>query len=255
MQFIEFKKFSSLDSTPAEYQPGSILSLAISLVGNLFLAGLFLSAALFPGNSAKFIFDTGALIFMVELFGISASMFSLGFHGTGTQALTFGNQSRALYIGILLFFMGAMALIYNAWFLFLYFLVSLISKFYGRKSAPDPQKIGMVVILLIFTLFLTSIAAPLLKILMPLPQEIFEYSPAGGGDGLWLSAPQTIIAWGVLYYFLLAAIELEFYLVPRNQKRRYFVIAFLYGFGVFVWRLMLKFLAWQSWRSKQRDKS
>lgn len=215
-------------------------SLVIAVAGNLSMAALYFYAFKSPGLYADFIFKTGMLIYLVEFLSIHSSGMAMGFRrkttgagrveqkvishfsvkagGGGSNILR--ENPRATLFGMYLILVGGISLGLKNWFIPLQFAVSLVSKFYGGKASSDPFKLGLMVILFIASTFAVVILAPLIGFLFPLPQEVLSHK-LPGSSGLFIDTPQTLLAWGILYFASLATMEFALFWrrVIKSQEK------------------------------------
>lgn len=215
MQFkFKFKKPSLSEFLPAGQPQGSISVFALSLGGNLFLAGLFLRALLNPVAHVSFIVQTGIWIFLVEFFSI--------FISRGAET---GRKSGFLsfFTGTIGFLVISIFAIVFGWlflgniYLPLIFLGSTLAKIFGKRAMPDqPLQIYAIPLLLGSLLIVFFIFGPEFWVnLFPFPEEFSQAMPAdwaarrerGEISGEFVDRPQTMLAWGVIYFALASIIE------------------------------------------------
>lgn len=236
-----------------------VLSLIISVGGNLSLAFLFARALLFPLEHLEFVLNTGMLLFLIEFLGIHSSGMAMGianqekepkerdpriifsssvkgFGAQGSRALG-PSQTKIVLIAVYAIFTVAFGLVLKNAVLPLVFFVGLIAKFFGQRlsGAEHPgrvERFGISVVLLIFLAFFVTIFSPFLAMLFPFPSEV---RPSGSGS--WVDFPQSPIVWGALYYFSLAVIDAAFYLKRENTlvwKPFYYASTILLGIMSFL---------------------
>lgn len=134
------------------------MGLSVSVIGNLSIAGFFLSplSGIMPRG---FPADFGMIIFVLEFLNVHSSIVAHSVTKTGYHIQTtsgFLKQNPKLFL-IGFYFLGALTLgmAMQSWVLPAYFAVGLISKFYGRRSAPvDDRVIIHLVFLLLFSFML-----------------------------------------------------------------------------------------------------
>lgn len=239
-----------------------VLSLIISVGGNLSLAFLFARALLFPLEHLEFVLNTGMLLFLIEFLSIHSSgmamgianqekepkerdpriIFSSSVKGFGTQGFrTPGpRQTKIILIAVYAAFTVAFGFALKNAVLPLVFFVGLIAKFFGQRLSgvsgdEHPgrvERFGISVVLLIFLAFFVTIFSPFLAMLFPFPSEV---RPSGSGS--WVDFPQSPIVWGALYYFSLAVIDAAFYLKRENTfvwKPFYYASTILLGIMSFL---------------------
>lgn len=188
-----------------------LFSLLFAIAGNLFLAGIFFSALLFPESHAEFIFRTGLMIFVVEFMSIHSS----GMFASNKIEITIGSRTylsghwfwKFFMILIYSLFVGVFGFLTSNYFLPLMYVVSLASKVFVKRAAVRPLPVFVSVPLLLFSVAFVGITADWWTSLFPFPQEVLSQKRPGS-SGLFIDQPQTLLVWGIVYYFLLAGIEL-----------------------------------------------
>lgn len=207
---------------------GKPSALSVSLGGNIVLAGLFLRALLNPLAHAAFITQTGLWLFLVEFL----SIFVAGAGRSGSRFRRVGDvvSGAAGFLVVaafaMLFGWGFLGNIY----LPLIFLGSTLTKIAGRKAAEDNSSLAFSIPLLLGSLVIVFfvLGPELLVRLFPFPEDFNQYAPAdwvekherGDISGEFVDRPQTLLAWGVIYYSLSAAVELAFFLRARRRGKR-----------------------------------
>lgn len=202
-----------------EYETaGAAASLVLSVAGNLFLGIMFLNALINPSQNTAFIFKTGMLIFLIEFLSIHSSGMAAGLRSKGVHQGTFAYKTsvfgstfarknpKIMLIAAYFIFVVAFALIFRNWFVPLFFFVSLVAKFYGNKATQDKLNIGIMILLFIGTVFVVLPFSALFQAFFPIPQEILGQK-LPGSSGLFVDVPQTLLAWGILYFFLAIVVE------------------------------------------------
>ena len=201
-------------------------ALVSSIGGNIVLAGLFLRALLDPIAHATFIAQTGLWLFLVELLSIFVS----GGAGAGSRLKRAGD---ILNNAIGFFAVSVFALAFG-WALFgnvylpLIFLGSTFSKMIGRRAAPDRSVVTYSIPLLLGSVFIVFVVLgpELLVRLFPFPETFDQYAPVewvaqrqrGEISGEFVERPQTMLAWGIIYYSLAAVIEAALSRKARRQS-------------------------------------
>lgn len=188
-----------------------ILSLLLAIAGNIFLVGIFIGALLFPERHADFIFKSGLLIFVIEFMSIHSS----GMFASDKIDITIGSRTkrsghwfwRFFMIFIYSSFVGAFGIAVGNYFLPLMYFVSLISKVFVNRAAARPMPMFVSIPLLLFSVGFVAATAEWWASLFPFPEEVLGQK-LPGSRGLFVDQPQTLLVWGIVYYFLLAVIEL-----------------------------------------------
>ncbi|MBI2668721.1 hypothetical protein HYX14_02675 [Candidatus Woesearchaeota archaeon] len=196
-------------------------SLIVSAVGNLFLVGLFTQALLFPEDNVKFIFNSGMLIFLVEFLSLHSSgmIFSPEARTVQSRKLfllwkIFTVPIKFILVGVYLLFMLVFGFAFQNWAVPVVFMISLGAKYFGKKTHTHHTSAGISVLLLIGTVFIVTLLAPLWSVLFPFPESVLQQKMSGS-SGIWVDIPQTMLVWGILYYGLLGIIEVISF---RRQK-------------------------------------
>ena len=161
---------------------GQILALTVSVIGNLSLAGLFLSSAFDPSRFSlpK---DFGMIIFVFEFLNVHSTAMAHGMGKTAYSFLNFRPSEAALravkgnsgyvvkvktspgfgflkknpklaVIGFYLLGAIGMGIGFKSWILPAYFAVGIIAKFFGRKATHDDRGIVYLILLLLFSFVL-----------------------------------------------------------------------------------------------------
>ena len=190
-----------------------VFSFLGSVIGNLFLAWLFLRALVWPENHAVFIFRSGLMIYVAEFLTI---------HSAGmTQGPQDGKNSKGLgrfsLLGVYGLFIFLCAYGLKSWFIAIHFWVSLLSKvFFKRSAGRDMGHVlpAFATINLLASTFLVILLAPLLKSIFPMPLEVMAQRMPNS-SGLFVDIPQTLLAWGVLYFTFTALFNI---IVVLNKR-------------------------------------
>ena len=195
----------------------------------MMLAGLFLRALLDPLQHADFIFRTGPWLFVVEFISFFAIDFSL------RQLSKIRVFSAILEGGLAILFFGGFALLFGFFILQdftipLIFFGSIIAKAFGSKAAAEDllvRKTAYCVLLITSALFILVLIPELLIKTFPFPEEVFRaqtsweekmgYRVSGSSGGEFVERPQTLLGWGVIYYFFAATVEIGLFLRARKN--------------------------------------
>ncbi|MBI2668720.1 hypothetical protein HYX14_02670 [Candidatus Woesearchaeota archaeon] len=181
---------------------------AISVVGNLFLAWLFLRAIIAPEQYANFILKIGIMIYVIEFLSVHSGIMLSEREHLGWRAIPRSFMLIALYS---VFALGAGFMAKN-WLVPIIFFVSLIAKVAGLK--PADGKLWISGLLLIGSMGLAMFPAQLLQSHSPLPTGIYE-AILERSSGLE-TRPLIFMFWGVLYYVLSAMLEVFFFFREKD---------------------------------------
>lgn len=219
---FKFKKFGGLGFVSAGQPRKITLVLILSVGGNLFLAGWFLSALLNPIAHINFIVQTGIWIFLVEFFSIFVSGFgekSIQFRFVNILSTAFMFSTIAIFALVFgWLFLGSI-------YLPLIFLGSTLAKIFGQQATSgESYRIYAIPLLLGSTLAVFMIGPEFWVNLFPFPENFSQFQPAdwakriesGEISGEFVERPQTMLVWGVIYFVLAAVIE--FILFKKGLK-------------------------------------
>ena len=187
-------------------------SLLLAIATNLFLAGLFYSALVNPVDFKDFIYKTGLMIFMIEFMSLHSSGM---FFGAAHQSGKTDNKVMTLKLKIVLFAFYSLFVIVFAsatrqWLAALYFLMSLTSKAAYSRSIDAEKRLAPVaagIAMLLLSTLLVVIGAEFLVDWFPFPPDVKAAKPPGQ-SGLFIDTPQTLMAWGLIYFALMSLCEL-----------------------------------------------
>ena len=200
------------------------LSLLAAIATNLFLAGLFYRALSNPLYFKDFIYKTGLMIFVIEFMSLHSSGMFFGpaqqAKKTGKKVMTTKVKSALLVFYIM--FVYAFASATEHWLAALYFVVSLASKALYSRSIDLERRLAPVaagIAMLVISTFVVVFAAPLLANWFPFPPEVLSARPTGQ-SGLFINTPQTLMAWGALYFSLMTLCELVIFRRSLTQSSR-----------------------------------
>lgn len=210
---FKFKTPESADTGAASETRHSKSSAAFSVGGNFILAGWFLSALLNPLAHAVFITQTGIWLFLVEFLSIFA-----GGGASGRMRRIAEMLSTAIgFIVIAIFAFAFGWLFLGNISLPIIFLWSTASKIFGARAAKARPYLPYTIPLLLGSLLVVFVflGPELLVKLFPFPEEFDQYAPAdwvarqesGEISGEFVDRPQTMLAWGVMYFGAVAIIE------------------------------------------------
>ena len=154
-------------------------SLGISLATNLFMVGLFCRALTHPAMFAEFIYKTGIIIFVIEFMSLHSSGMLLGSAATKRKSgqTPFPAKGR---------------------FVLLPFYILMVGVF------------AAAIVMLLVSTFVVIFSAKFLADWFPLPAEVRAARPPDT-SGLFVDTPQTLMAWGALYFSLMTVFEVLIY--------------------------------------------
>lgn len=191
------------------------ISFALSLAGNIFLAGIFVSSLLHPEIKSLF-YQTGAFMYIMEFLSIHSSGIAFGirkhehqnsqqkfanfFSVPGLKNFLRTNQKFSLVFFYTLFATG-IGIIASAWYVPLYFFVSIAIKFFGKKALGDELRIGLPVLLFIMATIISFI-------ILPFFTKIFSY----GAKSVLTDSSGAFMAWGIVYFVSLSFAEIVLFI-------------------------------------------
>lgn len=235
-----------------------IIFFILSLFGNLSLVTVFLSALVYPENHILFLSSTSFLIYFFEFLSLhSAGMFS-GMQMTENSGLQFVRENKKIELELLgkkfsflainlvlvtiyLFFAIAYALAYKNWIMAGMFFISVLSKWLAKKSLSQ-EETGRLAILVMVFLFSTVLIIPMqgwLKAYFPILKPLIVK-----GSGLFQEVPQTLLAWGAIYFSLCIFVESYFFnkSLKALQVSKYYRLLFVLICVLFFWFYLNKVL-------------
>lgn len=192
-----------------------VASLAVPLLGNLSLVWLFAEALLFPLAHVEFVLRTSVAMGFIEFLSAhSSAMLAGGRRQRGGVALPWRLYLVVLY-GLFAAMLGAT---FDNFLLPLLFVVSLVSKVFGRTAKSET--LPVTVFYLVLVIGTLGVAVPLAEALerfAPLPAELAaRFGDASGS----LRAPRLFLVWGTLYYSFAAVLEAVVW-VWEDEVRRW----------------------------------
>jgi len=201
----------------------AFLSLLTSLIGPATLIFLYVQALICPQGQASFIFRAGMAIYIVEFLSIHSSGFLLEDNKVKQKQQQKKKKFNRLFLFVFytIFIFGFMLKL-NCWFIGLYFLLSLCAKLFMSRSVEDdinkPQ-IAFSCINLVGCTFIVVMLASSLKRAFPIPESIISQG-IKGTSGLFVEIPQTLLVWGILYFFFTAVFNITMFFkhTPRAKE-------------------------------------
>lgn len=198
----------------------SPLERGVSALPDALTALYFLSLWLFPLMYGPHAMRNALLLMLVEFLLLHASVF-LG-HTAFSASLS--RQAKLLRIGgFMLFyavFIGLWAFVFRAWWPLLAFGWLLLSKFagvFGREADNAERLVRMKSLWVIGAMaYLGGVFA---TVMLPLPQLGITEKALASFDmpvtGIWAEQPQTLAAFGLLYFGTLALVKWRGWRLPR----------------------------------------
>lgn len=219
----------------------------LALFGNISLLSIFLSALFYPWDHAEFLSGVVIAIYFFEFLSLHSTGMLSGMKLTQESSFkfirdnktfnfyAFGKPVSFLAVNVVLvciyfLFAFSFALAYKSWIVAGMFFISVLSKWMAKKSL-NLEESGRLAILVMAFLFSSAIIIPLqgvLKNLFPISIELTK-----PGSGLFQDVPQTILAWGVIYFGLCTIIE-YYYFDKKLKTDRVSLIKRLLFFGLCV---------------------
>jgi len=210
----KIKNVDVVPLAPDDLPQSSTPAFALSIGGNVILAGVFLSALLDPIAHVNLIVGTGIWIFLIEFLSIFVS------GGVGRAGARLGSI-MANTVG---FFVVSIFALAFGWGLFrnlslpLIFLGSTATKVFGKKATAEQTSGAHSILILLGSVFIVFVvlSPELLTTIFPFPEEFAQYVPtdwatrraSGEISGEFIDRPQTMLAWGVIYFTLTAVTNL-----------------------------------------------
>ena len=184
----------------------NLTSLVIAIAGNIFLIGAFVLSLVFPLKFKYFVINTGPLIVLLEFFSIRAAGQLIEMRKRSSSG---GSQFKLLFFYFL--FAVVISVIFKNWILPFYFILSLLLKIFGLRSAKE--ELNLMWPAFIVSFILTAVVAGFLK---PFPDEIIAYE----GEGLksyFVGNFQATLLWGAIYFGLITLKELIDFIKAKNK--------------------------------------
>lgn len=176
----------------------ALTSLIISLIGNFSLSGVFLNVLLHPSKNAHFIANAGFFILFIEFLTICYSLLLIKF------APGINVKKIFVFLFFLIFVLGIFSLSKDA-FIVLFFLVSLVTKLFGRNAILNMSFATAVILSLLLSGLMAGMLSSLINSMFPFPEELLTQKPDS-------QSPQTLMVWGLIYFFLTGIMEIVFFI-------------------------------------------
>lgn len=152
------------------------------------------------------------MIFMIEFMSLHSSAM---FFGTAHKEQKTGKKVMTLKVKIAMFaFYNVLVIVFASaagqWLAALYFFISLASKAIYSRSIDAEKRLAPVaagIAMLLLSTFLVVFGAQLIADWFPFPAEVKSARPSGQ-SGLFVDTPQTLMAWGMIYFTLITVCEL-----------------------------------------------
>ena len=181
-----------------------------AVLPDLITVGLFAFAWCFP-LAVDGLVRSLALVMIVEFFLILAT----GFFSVYTLVSDSGRQQTFILVGAAAFyllFIGVNALIFGEWWPVLVFVWLLVGKLpWLRLPADARERLLFPAVMVWAASVLIYLLAVIVPLLLPMPEFgiASEIVPRLGmeGEGEWMERPQTVVAAGMMHFFLLALLK------------------------------------------------
>jgi hypothetical protein len=190
-------------------------SLFVAVATNLFLAGLFYNALTNPIDYTDFIYRTGMMIFVIEFMSLHSSGMFFGAaqeaEKKGVPALN--TKTKIILVSFYCITVIAFAAETQQWLPVVYFVISLASKVVYSRSIDAQKQLAPVaagIAMLLLSTFIVVFSATFLAEWFPFSAEVKAARPAGQ-SGLFVSTPQTLMVWGVLYFTFMTLCEIAIF--------------------------------------------
>lgn len=186
-------------------------------------AGFFLLLWLVPGWLGEDALRTGLLMMIVEFVLIHATGI-LGQIALGADAGRRRWRAVAGFSLLYLLFVGAWAFAFEAWWPLLALLWLVAGKFaLALQPVPGPEKLERLksdwALSVIFYL-----GGVLATMVLPLPRLGINDAVVAAanlpGSGQWVDAPHTVVAFGLVYFALLATSKARRWQLPASRPAR-----------------------------------
>lgn len=132
---------------------GEMLALTTSVIGNLSIAGFFLSPSYWSLRSLPA--DYGMIIFVLEFLNVHSTAAAWSVRTSGAQVTTsiefLRNNPKLFLVGFYLLGAVMAGFVLKSFVLPAYFAVGLISKFYGGRSTHNDLSVAYLILLLLFS--------------------------------------------------------------------------------------------------------
>lgn len=190
----------------------------LAIFGNIIMVVLFAKALIWPADNLDFITGSGLLLFVVEFFSLHASGMFSGLEQSKPQDLqkfkkvtisVFGGEFifyafEIFMIAFYFLFMVGYGWHFRNWVLPGMFVMSVLSKFFGRRvstSTEEQNKYALFVLAFLLSTFLMVFLQGALTRIFSFPESLIK------SGGLFQRVPQAILGWGAMYYSLCVFIE------------------------------------------------
>lgn len=166
-----------------------------AFVSSVAIIAYFVQALLFPEANASWIYSSAIIIFVVEFLSIHSTAMMMG------GVISKNKKKNATYLFFFyLFFTIVLTVVFKNYILPFFFILSTFIKLFTVEYL-EVKKVYLFIAVFSFLipLILVLISAPFLENLFPFPQEVLLAKPKEA-TGLFVDVPQTILAWGVIYF-------------------------------------------------------
>ncbi len=214
--------------------PPIALGLA-AVVANASLAAWFASALRDPASHVDLVYRVGVMVFVIEFLSLHSSGMLFGAASRAARpatrsheaagdavgawaaspartggrvagrlhgALSVSARTRAALVAFYLVMVVGFAAATGQWIAAAYFAVSVVAKALSAGSVDAGTRLRPVaagIALLLLSTFTVIVTAGWLARTFPLPDAVLAARPSDQG-GLFVDTPQTLLAWGVIYF-------------------------------------------------------
>lgn len=191
------------------------LKTIFAFLSSIAIITFFVQALLFPEFNVNWIYSSAMIIFVVEFLSIHSSAMMMG------EVLSENKKKNATYLFFFyLFFTIVLTVVFKNYILPFFFILSTYIKFFmGRHFVANKTYLIINVFALIIPLIIVLIGSSLLQNLFPFPQEVLMAKPENA-TGVFVDVPQTVLAWGVIYFSIQLLInlflEIKNWVLKRN---------------------------------------
>ena len=176
----------------------------IALISYGSIVFLYVQALANPLDHIDFIYGFGMFIFIAEFLSIHSSAML-----TGLKNIRQAYSLTAFYMIFAVAFSVALGTYYPALILILSITAkSILATTPQIRSAPSSSGIThdstivSTAVIFLSTAFAVGLFGWVIAVFIPFPEAVYASKPANA-SGIFVDMPQTLLAWGILYYSLL----------------------------------------------------
>lgn len=169
----------------------------------------FLQALVFPQNNISWLFTgaVGILFFEFLSLHVGVALSVVFFIGGGKQINSALKVLAFLLVGFYGLFAVAWGIIDQSFIVPIYFVLSSTIKIFENKEGGKALVQAVFrFFLMFFSVFFALLIGALFVYLFPFSQEVLDANP-GTMSGVLVEEPQQGLAWGIIYFSLLAFID------------------------------------------------